>query len=151
MCLSYVANKRSLHGTLSTYLRKLSNKSFLNCEQSIYTRDMTPFADFLRLEAKRRDLESQRAIARWLGMSNTVTWQVLDGQREPGLDFLIAAHKATGVNLSDLVELAYPGTISKSDLSLDARVLAQQIESLPDDLLATVRAILRGAGDRDAP
>jgi biotin operon repressor len=111
---------------------------------------MTAFADFLRLEAKRRDLDSQRAIARWLGMSSTVTWQVLDGQREPGLDFLLAAHRATGVNLSTLVNMAYPGTLNPAELSADAALLAQQIERLPPEVRDVVRAIIRGSVERNA-
>lgn len=114
----------------------------------------TPFADFLRLEAKRRDLESQRAIARWLGMSTTMTWQVLEGQRLPGLDFILAVHRATGVNVSELINLAYPDTITKSDLSLESRILSQQIDQLPREVREMVKAIIRGAaveGDTSLP
>lgn len=103
------------------------------------------FTDFLREEQHRRGFESVRQFAAWLGLSNSVVWQVMDGKREPGLDFMVAVANKTGVSLADLVELARPGTLSRTDLSLDARVLAQQVEALPDDIRAVVRAIIRGA------
>jgi transcriptional regulator with XRE-family HTH domain len=103
------------------------------------------FTDFLREEQRRRDFESIRQFAAWLGLSSSIVWQVMDGQRDPGLEFLIAVANRTGVSLVDLVELARPGALSRADLSLDARVMAQQIEALPDDVRTVVRAIIRGA------
>lgn len=111
---------------------------------------MTDFVQFLRDEMARRDFESQRSFARWLGMAPATVWQVMDGGREPGLDFLVATSKATGVNIRSLIDLAYPGAISDSDLSADALVLAEQIERLPDDVRKVVRAIIRGSVERNA-
>ena len=103
------------------------------------------FTDFLREQMRARDLESVRQLSAWLGLSNSVVWAVMEGKQDAGLDFLIAVANATGVGLADLVELARPGTLAKTDLSLDARILAQQVEALPDDMRAVVRAIIRGA------
>ena len=86
------------------------------------------FVDFLQDEMRRRDIASVRQFAAWLGMSNSMVAQVLDGGRDPGLDFMVALSQKTGVNLADLVELARPGALSRTDLSLEARILAQQIE-----------------------
>lgn len=103
------------------------------------------FIDFLREEMRRRDFTSVRQFSAWLGMSNSMVAHVIDGRRDPGLDFMVAVSQKTGVGLADLVELAKPGTLDHTDLSLDARILAQQIEGLEDDERAMVRAILRGA------
>ena len=110
---------------------------------------MTAFSDFLRDEMARRDLESQRAFARWLGMSPATVWQVMDGGREPGLDFLVATAKATGVDIRTLIELAYPGAITPSELSAETLVLAQLIDQLPDDVRRVIRAMIRGSVDRN--
>lgn len=110
---------------------------------------MSAFTQFLRDEMARRDLESQRAFSRWLGMSSAMVWQVMDGGREPGLDFLVATAKATGVDIRTLIDLAYPGVLNMSDLSADALVLAQQIERLDPDVRRVVRAIIRGSVERD--
>lgn len=110
---------------------------------------MGAFVDFLRDEMARRDLESQRAFARWLGMSPATVWQVMDGGREPGLDFLVATSKATGVDIHTLIELAYPGVLNPSDLSADVLVMAQQLAQLPDDVRRVVRAIIRGSVERN--
>lgn len=103
------------------------------------------FVDFLQAEMRARDLESVRQFALWLGLSPSVVTAVMNGARDPGLDFLSAVANATGVGLSELVELARPGTLRAATLSLDARILAQQIEALPDDMRGVVRAIIRGA------
>jgi hypothetical protein len=103
------------------------------------------FLDFLREQQRIHDLESVRALSAWLRLSNSVVWAVMEGKQDPGLDFMIAVANATGVNLADLVELARPGSLPRTELSLDARIIAQQIESLPDDLREAVRAIIRGA------
>ena len=102
------------------------------------------FVDFLREEQRRHDFESVRQFAAWLGLSNSIVWQVMDGKRDPGLDFLIAVANRTGVSLTDLVELARPGVLAQPDLSLDARILAQQIERLPEDERAIFRRAIRG-------
>jgi transcriptional regulator with XRE-family HTH domain len=110
---------------------------------------MTAFTDFLRDEMARRDFESQRAFSRWLGMSAATVWQVMDGGREPGLDFLLATAKATGVDIRTLIDLAYPGAQTSGDLSAADLVLAQQISQLPDEIRRVVRAIIRGSVERD--
>lgn len=110
---------------------------------------MTAFTDFLRDEMARRDLESQRAFARWLGMSAATVWQVMEGGREPGLDFLLATAKSTGVDIRALIDLAYPGLLANTDLTAADVVLAQQIGQLPDDVRRVVRAIIRGSVQRD--
>ena len=110
---------------------------------------MSAFTDFLRDEMARRDLESQRAFARWLGMAPATVWQVMEGGREPGLDFLIATAKATGVDIRALIDLAYPGLLASGDLTAADVVLAQQIGQLPEDVRRVVRAIIRGSVERD--
>jgi transcriptional regulator with XRE-family HTH domain len=103
------------------------------------------FIDFLHQQMRAHDFESVRQFAAWLGMSNSIVASVMNGARDPGLEFLIAVSNATGVGLADLVELARPGSLTRTDLSLDARVLAQQIEALPEDVRRVVRTIIRGA------
>lgn len=103
------------------------------------------FVDFLYEQMLAHNFESVRQFAMWIGLSNSIVASVMNGTRDPGLDFMIAVANATGVNLADLVELARPGSLPRTELSLDARIIAQQIESLPDDLREAVRAIIRGA------
>lgn len=98
------------------------------------------FLDFLHTEMRRRDFTSVRQFAAWLGMSNSMVAQVMDGKRDPGLTFMVALAQKTGVNISDLIELAQPGTFTRTDLSLGARITAQQIDQLGD----ADRALLEG-------
>ena len=103
--------------------------------------------DFLVTEYRRRDFHSYRAFARWLDISIGTVSRMMDADDPvlPGLEVLLKVHKATGVALVDLIELAYPDTVVRSDTPVSSRLLAQQIESLPPELRDAIRAIVRGA------
>jgi transcriptional regulator with XRE-family HTH domain len=102
------------------------------------------FIDFLREEIRQRDFESVRQFAVWLGMSNSMVSQVMDGSRDPGMGFMIALSNKTGVSMIDLVELAQPGALKQRNLPATTLILAQQIERLGDDERTLIRSAVRG-------
>jgi hypothetical protein len=108
--------------------------------------------DFLLSEYRRRDFQSYRDFGRWLDVSIATVSKALDVDEPalPGLEFLLKVHKATGVALTDLIELVYPEAVVRSDTPVSARLLAQQIEALPPDMRDAIKAIVRGALERRA-
>jgi hypothetical protein len=96
---------------------------------------------------QRREMTSAREFAKFVDVSPTTITRAID-EREPtipGIDFLIKLSMATKVSISDLVEMAYPDIAMSTRPSASSRVLAQQIEQLPDPVREVVSAIIRGS------
>lgn len=102
------------------------------------------FREFLQAEVDRRHM-SYTAFADFLGVSTSTVTRILDEKspRNPGLDFLIILAKKTNTSLTVLVEMAYPDVAGETRLSPTAAVLAQRIESLPQDLRLAIEALIQ--------
>lgn len=108
--------------------------------------NQNPFRDFLKDEMFRREM-SARQFAEFVDVAPTTITRAID-EREPttpGMDFLLKLASATHVELSTLVEMAYPEMANSTKASPSARILAQQIEELPNGVRDTVLAIVRGS------
>lgn len=112
--------------------------------------DAQAWRDFLLSEYRRRDFQSYREFAKWLDVSIGTVSNMLNAESPvlPGIDVLLKVHQASGVALSDLIEIAFPEAVVRNDTPVSSRLLAQQIESLDPDMREAIRAIVRGALDR---
>lgn len=98
--------------------------------------------DFINDEMRRRQM-SQRQFADFVGVSHQTISRALDlhAPPEPSLDFLYKLAKSTGTDCCTLFLLIYPDL---SSLSPRARLLAQQIDSLPAELQDILERYLLG-------
>lgn len=101
---------------------------------------------FILEEMRARDM-SARQFAEFVGVSHTTINKFTDersSDQTPSLGFLVRLAEATNTDLIALIELVFPGA-SEMQLSPAAKVLAQRIESLPDEIRIVVESIIRGA------
>ena len=105
------------------------------------------FRDFILDQLRQRDM-SARQFAIFADVDPSTITRAIDATNpaRPGLDFLFKLSKATQISLGALTELAYPEMAQETELSPDAKILAQRIEQLPERKRELVLDILRGAG-----
>ena len=103
------------------------------------------FKDFLQDEIERRRM-SARQFAEFVDVAPSTVTRCVDEQSPaiPGLDFLIKLSTSLNISLPALVELAYPDYTLKTNPSAAARIMAQQIEQLPQAAQDVIAAIIRG-------
>lgn len=103
------------------------------------------FRGFLIDEMQKRQM-SAREFASFVEVAATTITRAIDERnpKAPGLDFILKLSKATRISVLTLIELAYPDVVQETAISPSAKVLAQRIEQLPDNLQEAVAAILRG-------
>ncbi len=104
------------------------------------------FSQFVKDEMRRRDM-SARQFAEFVDVAPTTITRAIDEKAPstPGIDFIIKLANATHVSVTALVEMAYPDVAESTSPHASTRILAQQIEQLPDGLRQAVEAIVRGA------
>lgn len=104
------------------------------------------FREFIKDQMFRREM-SARQFAEFVDVAPTTITRAIDeaDPSTPGIDFLLKLAQATHVELSTLVDMAYPDIATSTKASPSSRVLAQQIEELPDGIREVVVAIIRGS------
>lgn len=106
---------------------------------------LSEFSEWLESEVQKSRL-SYSEYAKHIGVATTTITRAADKRKPktPGFDFLYKLAKATGKSFLALVELAYPEVVEETKLSPSAQLLAQEIETLPEDKRAIFEAMVRG-------
>lgn len=107
--------------------------------------EIATLGDFIRHELRQRKM-SARQFAEHVGVSNTTINRAVDYNKEPptpSLDFLVKLSKATGTSIYDLVELVIPD-MARTDVDLEARILARRIRQLPKEKQEIIETFLIG-------
>lgn len=102
------------------------------------------FQEWLKSEIERRQM-SYRAFANFVDIAPSTITRMLDEKepQKPGLEVLLVLAKRTNTSLGILVEMAYPEVAAQTRISASAAVLAQRIESLPDDIRLAIESLIR--------
>lgn len=104
------------------------------------------FRNFIRDEIRRRGY-SDREFARKIGIaSGTISmWLSEESAPKPELAQLIKVSDFTGISLETIIGLAYPDVAARTAMSPSARYLAQTFEALPEEVQASIFALIRGS------
>lgn len=102
---------------------------------------MNELKAFLQSELKRRDI-SMRQFADMVGVSHATISRLVAPDTEEvnvSLEFLLKLSKTTGTPLTLLIKMVDPEVpVETGALSASGYLMAQRIESLPDDIRAIV-------------
>lgn len=91
-------------------------------------------ADFINHEVADRKM-SMRDFAKLVGVSPTTISDYAAGKtKQPDPKFLLKLATATNKSISAIIAIAYPEIASRTDPSARTILLAQRIESLPQDI-----------------
>lgn len=104
------------------------------------------FRNFIRDEIRKRGF-SDREFARKVGIATGTisTWLNDDHVPKPEIAQLIKVADFTGISLETIIGLAYPDVAERTAMSPTARVLAQTFEALPEEVQASIFALIRGS------
>lgn len=87
-----------------------------------------------------------------MGVSQTTITRILNdtGTSDLSFTFILRLSEATGIYLLDLVAMIYPDTVNDTSPAPSARVLAQQISSLPASFQDAITALIIGTGSMES-
>lgn len=102
----------------------------------------TALAQFLRKQMEHRSM-TIRDFAKFIGVSHSVVQRAIDEDKPstPDTETMIKISKALGVDMNTLAYMLDPGALS---MDFEAVILAQQIQSLPEEDRRAIDALLMG-------
>jgi len=106
--------------------------------------EIETFAEYLEQEMAYRHM-SMREFAGFAGVDHATISRLVSGETErPSLEVVKNVSDATGITIDTLVDLIFRDRPRRSGESLWARLTAQRIEQLPDNVRDLVETIVRG-------